>query len=110
MVEFASDNYVIDYKVANGPKPVWAIVVDLNVSEDELEEIKKALMDEIAKIENVSILIITFGKNVILNDLISPFLSESLINGETEYSADSLRSLLHLKVSENSSANFNRFV
>ena len=110
IIEFSPDNFTVDYKISNCPPPVWCIMIDCSVPEIEFENIKKQLIDHLTTIEGINIMIVTFGKNIQLHDLVSPYCTESLLSGEADYTADSIRNLLKLKCSEKTIANFNRFI
>jgi protein transport protein SEC23 len=108
--EFDPENALLEFKTSQGAPIGWFLVVDTCISPAELEAVKSNLIAKLSVIEGIHIGLITFGKNVYLHDLLSPFLNEILIGGETEYTSDKLRGLLKLKVSEPGTVNAHRFI
>ena len=110
VMEFMNENTGLEYKVGQGMSIVWLLVIDTCVEDSDIEIIKKILLEKIDTVEKISIGIITFGKNVHLHDLGSEYLNEAIINGESSYTADKLRTLLNLKAFTQSTQNTNRFI
>lgn len=108
--EFMNENATLEYKVGQGMPVVWFLVVDTCVEEADLEIIKRNLTERIQGVERVQVALVTFGRHVALHDLASEFLSETVLNGDTDYSADKLRTLLNLKGFSQTGPNTNRFI
>lgn len=108
--EFVNENATLEYKTGQGMPVVWFIVVDTCVEAADLEIVKNSLLEKIATTERVQIGLVTFGKHVSLHDLASEFLNETIINGETEYTPEKLRTLFNLKAFTQSGPNANRFI
>lgn len=108
--EFMNENGTLEYKIGQGMPVVWFLVVDTCVEEADLEIVRTALISRLNAVEGVHVGLMTFGKHIAVHDLSSEFLNESLINGETEYTADKLRGLLNLKVFSPTTPNNNRFI
>jgi len=108
--EFDPENAVLEFKTSQTAPIGWVLVVDTCLTEIELEAVKRNLIAKISTVEGISIGLVTFGKNVFLHDLLSPYLNEVMIGGDIEYTADKLRGLLKLKAAEPGTVNAHRFV
>ena len=108
--EFLNENAILEFKSTQGSPICWFLVIDTCIAPGELEIVKNTLLDQLTNLDGIFVGLVTVGKHVALHDLISPFLNELLINGEADYTADKLRTLLHLKSAEPGSSMPNRFV
>lgn len=108
--EFMNENATLEFKIGQGVPIVWFIIVDTCIEEADMEIVKQNLTERLAGVERVQIGFMTVGRHVAIHDLASEFLNETIINGESDYTAEKLRALLQLKVFSQTTQNNNRFI
>jgi protein transport protein SEC23 len=108
--EFMNENATLEYKIGQGVPIVWFILIDTCIEDADLDIVRTNLAARLSGVEGVQVGLITIGKHIVVHDLASEFLTESLINGEAEYTPEKLRALLNLKVFSQTTPNQNRFI
>lgn len=110
VLEFMNENVSLEYKVGQGMSIVWYIIIDTCIDEAGLEVVKNSLITNLQTVEGVQIGIISVGKHVSIHDLGSEYLNETILNGDVEYPAEKLRTMLNLRPFSQTTSNSNRFV
>ena len=100
LAEFNASSSVYEYIVDNSGRYTRTVilVVDTSMEPEELESLKKTLIETIPNAEsNVNLALVTFGRHVRLHNLVSLQRQEVVLDGAKTYTTEQLLSLLSLR-------------